>query len=380
MIMKESEINRIYENLEKKIETECMRMENKIPYWTEDGVYQQDYAEKDIYWWTNGFWSGILWQLYHTTKKELYLNTARKNEELLDKALHGFTGLHHDTGFMWLHSAVADYRLTGSQEALVRGLTAASILAGRYNPVGKFIRAWNPDCVEEGEDCTGWIIVDSMMNIPLLYWASQITGDPRFSQIAVNHADTVASCLIRDDGSCGHIACINPETGELEKILAGQGYSETSSWSRGQSWILYGFALSYRYTKNKAYLDIAKKTAHYFIANIGLTGYIPLCDFRQPASASYLDASAGLCAACGLLEIAEHVDEPDKNLYRSYAELIIQNTANTCCSWDLETDSIVQNCKVAFHNDRREQTDLIYADYFLTEAILRLRGKDFLIW
>ena len=206
MIMKESEINNIYENLEKKIEAECKRMENKIPYWTEDGIYQQDYAEKDIYWWTNGFWSGILWQLYHATQKELYLNTARKNEELLDKALHGFTGLHHDTGFMWLHSAVADYRLTGSQEALVRGLTAASVLAGRYNPVGKFIRAWNPDCVEEGEDCTGWIIVDSMMNIPLLYWASQITGDPRFSQIAVNHADTVASCLVRDDGSCGHIA------------------------------------------------------------------------------------------------------------------------------------------------------------------------------
>ena len=218
------------------------------------------------------------------------------------------------------------------------------------------------------------------MNIPLLYWASQITGDPRFSQIAVNHADTVASCLVRDDGSCGHIACINPETGELEQILAGQGYSETSSWSRGQSWILYGFALSYRYTKNNAYLDIAKKTAHYFIANIGLTGYVPLCDFRQPASSSYLDASAGLCAACGLLEIAEHVDEPDKNLYRSYAELIIQNTAETCCNWDPETDSIVQNCKVAFHNDRREQTDLIYADYFLTEAILRLKGKDFLIW
>jgi len=380
MIMKESEINNIYENLEKKIEAECKRMENKIPYWTEDGIYQQDYAEKDIYWWTNGFWSGILWQLYHATQKELYLNTARKNEELLDKALHGFTGLHHDTGFMWLHSAVADYRLTGSQEALVRGLTAASVLAGRYNPVGKFIRAWNPDCVEEGEDCTGWIIVDSMMNIPLLYWASQITGDPRFSQIAVNHADTVASCLVRDDGSCGHIACINPETGELEQILAGQGYSETSSWSRGQSWILYGFALSYRYTKNNAYLDIAKKTAHYFIANIGLTGYVPLCDFRQPASSSYLDASAGLCAACGLLEIAEHVDEPDKNLYRSYAELIIQNTAETCCNWDPETDSIVQNCKVAFHNDRREQTDLIYADYFLTEAILRLKGKDFLIW
>ena len=103
--------------------------------------------------------------------------------------------------------------------------------------------------------------------------------------------------------------------------------------------------------------------------------------FRSAISANQLPLpTLMLLPDCGLLEIAEHVDEPDKNLYRSYAELIIQNTAETCCSWDPETDSIVQNCKVAFHNDRREQTDLIYADYFLTEAILRLRGKDFLIW
>ena len=380
MTSKTQWVNEIYEKMEQKLYAECARMGEKIPYWTVGGVYEEDYAKKDIYWWTNGFWSGILWQLYHATKKELYLEKARKNEDLLDQALHGFIGLHHDTGFMWLHSAVADYRLTGSEEAKVRGLNAASVLAGRYNPNGKFIRAWNPECVEEGEDCTGWIIVDSMMNIPLLYWAGQITGDPRFQQIAVNHADTVASYLVREDGSCGHIACINPDTGELEHILGGQGYSETSSWSRGQSWILYGFALSYRHTKNKKYLDIAKKTSHYFISNIALTGYIPLCDFRQPASAAYTDTSAGLCAACGLLEIAEHVDECEKNLYRTYAELILKHTAETCCDWNPDTDGIVQNCKVAFHNDRREQTDLIYADYFLTEAVLRLLGKDFLIW
>ncbi len=370
----------IYEKLEQKLYAECTRMGNKIPYWTINGIYQEDYAEKDIYWWTNGFWSGILWQLYHATGKELYLQTARKNEELLDKALHGFTGLHHDTGFMWLHSAVADYRLTGSEAAKIRGLTAASVLAGRYNPNGKFIRAWNPDCVEEGEDCTGWIIVDSMMNIPLLYWASQNTHDPRFYQIAVNHANTVASYLVREDGSCGHIACINPNTGELEQILAGQGYSDTSSWSRGQSWILYGFALSYRYTGDKKYLDIAKKTAHYFITNVSQTDYIPLCDFRQPASSSYLDASAGLCAACGLLEIAEHIDDADKALYRTHAMRIVKSICKKSCIWDPEIDGIVQNCKVAFHNDRREQTDLIYADYFLTEAVLRMTGKDFLIW
>lgn len=132
--------------------------------------------------------------------------------------------------------------------------------------------------------------------------------------------------------------------------------------------------------ETKKYLDIAKKTAHYFITNIGLTDYIPLCDFRQPASSDYTDTSAGLCAACGLLEIAEHVEGPDKELYRTYAERIVKNTAEKYCNWDIDTDGIVYGCKVAFHNDRREQTDLIYADYFLTEAVLRMMGKDFLIW
>ena len=117
--------------------------------------------------------------MYHATGKELYKERAEVMEKHLDKALHGFIGLHHDTGFMWLHSAVADYRLTGSEESKIRGLTAASVLAGRYNPQGRFIRAWNPECVEEGQDCTGWIIVDSMMNIPLLYWASEELKGPQ---------------------------------------------------------------------------------------------------------------------------------------------------------------------------------------------------------
>ena len=101
MTSKTQWVNEIYEKMEQKLYAECARMGEKIPYWTVGGVYEEDYAKKDIYWWTNGFWSGILWQLYHATKNELYLETARKNEDLLDQALHGFIGLHHDTGFMW---------------------------------------------------------------------------------------------------------------------------------------------------------------------------------------------------------------------------------------------------------------------------------------
>lgn len=370
----------LFWKMERKFEAECVRMGNKIPYCTEDGMYKKDCGGRDIYWWTNGFWAGILWKMYHATGKESYRHCAETVEKRLDEALHGFMGLHHDTGFMWLHSAVADYRLTGSEESRVRGLTAASVLAGRFNPQGRYIRAWNRESVQEGENCTGWIIVDSMMNIPLLYWASQETKDPRFYYIAKAHADTVKRTLVREDGSCGHIAAINPDTGELEAVYAGQGYSNTSSWSRGQSWILYGFALSYRYTKDLAYLNVAKKTAHYFISNIALTNHISLCDFRQPQEPVYWDTSAGLCAACGLMEIAEHVSEEEKSLYRKHAELIVKNITETCCNWDLDKDSIVQQGKVDYHSTGNTHTDLIYADYFLAEAVLRMMGKDFLIW
>ena len=104
---------KIFKKMEAKIHAECLRLGERIPYIAENGTYS-DMRDVKLSWWTNGFWSGILWQLYHATKNELYLETARKNEDLLDQALHGFIGLHHDTGFMWLHSAVADYRLTGS--------------------------------------------------------------------------------------------------------------------------------------------------------------------------------------------------------------------------------------------------------------------------
>lgn len=375
----EAWISEVYKKMEAKFSAECDRIGDRIPYWAQDGVYQEDYAQKDINWWTNGFWPGILWKMYHATGEDKYRISAEGAEKKLDEALHGFMKLHHDVGFMWLHSAVANWRLTGSEESKVRGLLAANILAGRFNPAGNFIRAWNWECVEEGEDCTGWIIVDSMMNIPLLYWASEELKDPRFYHTAVLHADTVRRALVREDGSSGHIACLNPHTGEVEEILAGQGYSNTSSWSRGQSWILYGFALSYRYTKEEKYLETAKRAANYFITNASANGYIPLCDFRQPESPAYVDTSAGLCAVCGLLEIAEHVPQEEKAVYRHHAEAMLRAITEKYCDWDTAKDGIVQGGKVAYHGGK-DTTDLIYADYFLAEAVLRWMGKDFLIW
>jgi unsaturated chondroitin disaccharide hydrolase len=216
----------VFEKLRVKLKAECSRLGDMIPYISRDGHYHDLDSPDGIYWWTNGFWPGMLWQMYHATKDEVYRETAGTIEKRLDKALEGWEGLHHDVGFMWLHSAVANYRLTGNKDSRRRGLHTANLLAGRYNPAGKFIRAWNGDC-------TGWIIIDCMMNIPLLYWASGETNDPRFSFIAQNHSDTASNTLVRPDGSCNHIAVLSPETGECLETPGGQGYAAGSSWSRG---------------------------------------------------------------------------------------------------------------------------------------------------
>ncbi|MCL2016818.1 MAG: glycoside hydrolase family 88 protein [Defluviitaleaceae bacterium] len=327
-----------------------------------------------IYWWTNGFWVGVLWQLYHATNQESYRATAEVLEKRFDTALEGFLGLHHDVGFMWLHTAIANYRLTGNETSKRRGLHAATILAGRYNPNGQFLRAWNHDRI-------GWMIVDSMMNIPILYWAAAELGDPRFTTIAKAHADTCMNTIVRTDGSCNHIISFDPATGEYLDNPGGQGYASGSAWSRGNAWALYGFALSYLHTKDENYLNTAKKIAHYFIANLAQTDWIPLADFRSPKEPIIQDSTAGMIAACGMLEIAKHVPEHEKDLYRTSAINVITACEKAFANWNVDEDSIMSGGTEAYHSgDKARHVPIIYGDYFFVEAVLRLLDKDFLIW
>jgi unsaturated chondroitin disaccharide hydrolase len=364
----------IFEKLNIKLKAECSRMENIIPYIPKDGRYHDLDTGEGIYWWTNGFWAGILWQMYHATRDEIYRKRAEAVEKRLDAALAGYEGLHHDVGFMWLHTSVANYRLTGNRESRRRGLHAANLLAGRYNPSGKFIRAWN-------EDRYGWIIIDTMMNLPLLYWASWETGDSRFLFIAQNHADTAMSVIMRPDGSCNHIAVLFPDTGELLEVPAGQGYAPGSSWSRGQGWAVYGFALSCRHTGMRKYLDTAKKAAHYVITNFAQNGWLPLVDFRSPREPCKYDSTAAMISVCGLLEIASQVGEYEQALYTDSALMILRACENAFADWDMERDGIIGKGTAAYHESSgNTEVPIIYGDYFFTEAILRLLRDDFLIW
>ena len=362
----------IWGKLEQKLWAENKRLGVIMPYVPLDGKYE-DMGAKELTAWTNGFYGGIQWQLYHATGKECYRSVAQGIEDRLDAALSSFTKLDHDVGFVWLHTAVAGYRLTGTERSRERGLHAANILAGRYNPNGRFIKAWN------GER-SGVAIVDCLMNLPLLYWASKELNDNALYQIAVNHTEMALKYIIRPDGSCNHQVEFDPVSGEYRNNPGGQGYESGSSWSRGQAWAIYGMALAYRYTKNQAYLDAAKRVAHYFLANLALNDCIPLIDFRAPKEPVYYDTTAGVCGACGLLELSEHVAPLEKQLYEKSAVRCLKVMTEQFCNWDLETDGVLTHGSARYDRESDREVPIIYGDYFLVEGILRVLKRDFLIW
>ena len=215
MLENQSWSKEISEKIKRKMLKVTGRNQNKIPYLTVNGLYE-DMTEKDIYWWTNGFWGGIMWQMYHATGEKVYYIEAVNTENKLEENLHTYQGMDHDSGFKWLLTAVADYRLTGNKKSRDRALIAANSLAGRFNLAGSFIRAWNDD--GDGSRA-GWAIIDCMMNLPLLYWAYEEIHDPRFLQIAQAHADMAMKTFVREDGSANHIVVFDPATGEVLKTL-----------------------------------------------------------------------------------------------------------------------------------------------------------------
>lgn len=372
-------LNDVYEKMIKKVErTAISTGDSCFPLTTKNGKFVNDRNGSDEvpHWWTNGFWVGIMWLMYAETKIEHFRNVAESLEDKLDAVIEDFEYLIHDVGFMWLPSSVANYRLTGNEKSKKRGLHVATILAGRFNPSGNFIRAWND---RNNAGSKGWAIIDCMMNIPLLYWATQETGDPRFKHIAMKHADMTAEHFIRRDGSVKHIVEFDPDTGEYIKNYTGQGYSEESSWTRGQAWAIYGFILSYIHTGKQEYLDVAKRVAHYFIANLQ-DDYVPPCDFRSPKVPEYKDTTAGVITACGLIEIAKAVPEFEKELYFDAAIKILKATEKRYCDWSDTEDSIVQMGTGAYHNGKDKNVPIIYGDYYFIEAILKLRGSDLLFW
>lgn len=365
-------VDNVWEKLDKKLSKSAVSAREKIPYMSVDGVYN-DIGKEAPHGWTNGFWPGLMWLMYVGTKNEEYRKTAEVAEKTMDAALYKPSLLHHDVGFMWQISSGVNYRLFGTEESKERTLLAANVLAGRYNSRGRYIRAW------QEEDAKGKVIIDCMMNIPLLYWASRETKDERYSYIAESQADHTIETHIRADGSVRHIVDLDPSTGEIKEVLGGQGYSPESAWARGQGWAIYGYALSYIHTKKQLYLDTAKKVANFFIANVSDSGYIPRVDLKAPGNEH--DTTAGAIAACGLIEIAKCVDENERDMYLNAAIKILRATEEKYCTWEENVESVLSGGVERYHPDEgRIGHNIIYGDYYFAESIYKLKGFEMLFW
>jgi unsaturated chondroitin disaccharide hydrolase len=324
MIMDLSYKADIMKRLEVKVDRMIQQIGNKTPHYAgKDGKFDDMGSD----WWTTGFWPGLLWVMHDMTGKAHYKDAAWRWDEELEQWFVKPTGeLHHDVGFQFLSTAVIKYKITGDEDGRRRGLAAANFLASRFNPVGNFIRAWNADH-------HGWAIIDCMFNISLLFWASEETGDPRYKHIAIRHAETTMQYGVREDGSVNHIISFDPETGAFIESFGGQGLSPVSSWSRGTTWALHGFANAYRNTGDVRFLNTAKRVAHYFIASLP-EDHVPYWDFRlESVEGEERDSSAAAIAAAGLLELAD-IAPGEKRLYAEAAERMLKSLTENYATWD----------------------------------------------
>ncbi|MFD0958099.1 glycoside hydrolase family 88 protein [Paenibacillus chungangensis] len=329
--------------------------------------------------WTNGFWTGLLWLCHKYTGDRLFAEQAQRLLPSFEERLAAGTNIDHDVGFLFILSAKAQWLEQGDEGARALALRAADALADRWRPEGGYIQAWGDkqDAVNGGR-----IIMDCLLNLPLLYWAAEETGDTRYSAIAEKHAEKSRRFLIRGDDSSYHTFLFDPATGYPIGGTTHQGLHNGSTWSRGQSWGVYGFALSYRYTKQAPFLDTAIRMANHFIGQLPEDG-VAYWDFSADHGSEVpRDSSATAICLCGLLEIMEHLDEQseDYRLLSDAAARMMGALVRISTMHEPEAQGLLKHG--AYHVGANNVPDgyLIFGDYYYAEALMRFGRMSGSYW
>lgn len=333
--------------------------------------------------WTNGFYTGEIWLAYEMTGEDVFREAALNQvDDFLVRMQKRIVVDHHDMGFLYSPSCVAAYMLTGSETGKKAALMAADNLMNRYQEKGHFFQAWGP----VGKKDEYRLIIDCLMNLPLLFWASEVTGKAAYRQKAEEHIATALGVLIREDYSTYHTYLFDPETGEPVRGMTRQGNRDDSIWARGQSWSVYGTALSYGKTGKKEYWDLFEKVTECFLTHLP-QDLVPYWDFDfQDGSEEPRDSSSAAIAACGLLEMAKHVDGEKKERYTALAVRLLKALTDKCLYHNSqETDGILLHS--TYCQGRYEDGSLqpgadectLWGDYFYMEALVRLQ-KDWKIY
>lgn len=347
--------------------------------------------------WTTGFWTGELWLAYEweqDIEKKVVLRAEgerhvlsflRRIEELRELD-------HHDMGFLYSPSCVAAYKLTGSVDARRAAILAAEQLKSRFQPVGEFIQAWGA----MGEPENYRFIIDCLLNLPLLYWASEETGDRSYRDIAERHIHTAMANVIREDNSTWHTVFMNMKTGEFERGATCQGYMDGSAWARGQAWGIYGAAVAYKYTSEDKYIEYFRRISSYYLNHLpkdlipywdlsfgdgdgkpldsegfGAKGYSPNIQPR--------DSSSSLIAVCGFLEMSKYLDVEESGYYTGIAKRLLRAILESCIPGaEIDCNGLVihgtYSHKSPYNTCTPEGTDecVIWGDYYYMEALTRL--------
>ncbi len=323
--------------------------------------------------WTSGFFAGVLWYLYENSKNDSILAYAREYTARLED--EKYTTDNHDIGFILYCSYGNGLRLT--QDTTYRDvlLTGAESLSTRYNPQVGLIRSW-----DFHQDLWQYpVIIDNMMNLELLLWASKTSGNNQFKDIAISHADKTMENHYRDDYSCYHVVSYDTISGLPEIKQTFQGYSDESSWARGQAWGLYGYTFMYRETKLPSYLELGENIASYMINHPNMPeDYIPYWDFDAPdIPEAPRDASAAAVMASALIELSEYVETEQADLYLKVAEKQIRTLASPKYTANIgENGDFILKHSVGFLPENISiDVPLNYADYYYVEALTRLKKR-----
>lgn len=322
--------------------------------------------------WCSGFYPGILWYAYEESGDEVLKNKAIKFTETL-KTIAYSPARNHDIGFQLYCSYGNGYRLTGKQNYKEILLAAADTLATLYNPKVGSILSW-PSQIKRYKHNT---IIDNMMNLELLFWASKNGGDKSLYDIAKSHAEQTMKYLVREDGSAFHVGSFDIETGAFLQGYTHQGYANESMWARGQGWGIYGFAMAYRETGDSNFLNTAIKLSDKFLERLPEDG-IPFWDFDDPKIPNApKDASAAAVAACGLMELSGLVqDEKLKSKYFNAGKKLVEILSSSAYLSHAKNDALLLHSTGNHPKNKEMDVPIIYADYYYMEALLRLKKLE----